>query len=307
MVKEHPLLKGVAYVLLSICIWSGWMVVSRYGVKGTLSSYDITAIRFGVAGMILLPVALRRGLSVGPYGIAGGMLLAIMIGAPYTNLAIAGMKYAPASHASTVINGTLLVLTTIVGIKILREPTSPLRLIGVACSLLGIICMLTAKSTSSSADQWFGHLLFVISGFMWGTYTLLVRAWKVDAMHTAAAVCVFSMVGYLPLYLLFAQSHIGLANWHEVAFQSFYQGLLTGVIALVSFNTGIRILGASHAGTFIPLVPVLSTLLAIPILHEVPSLLEWSGVAAVSTGVFLASGALNWRPWARKQCAGETG
>jgi drug/metabolite transporter (DMT)-like permease len=294
-VSDHPVLKGVACVLFSILIWAGWMVISRYGVKGSLTSYDITAIRFGVAGALLLPVAIKRGLAVGPYGLKGGLLLAILIGAPYTNLAIAGMVFAPASHASTLINGTLLVLTTAVGIHGLKEETSRLRLLGVACSLIGIACMLAAKSATSSPMQWFGHLLFIISGLMWGSYTLLVRAWRADAMQAAAAVCVFSLIFYLPFYLLFAQSHIGLSNWREVAFQAVYQGLLTGVIALVSFNTGIRLLGASHAGAFIPLVPVLATILAIPVLGEVPSVLEWTGVAAVSSGVFLASGVLSWR------------
>jgi len=269
------------------------MVASRWGVRGSLSPYDITAIRFGIAGLLLMPVAIKRGLAIGPYGLKGGFILAFLIGAPYTNIAVAGMQFAPASHASTVINGTMLMLTTVVGIHGLREKTSKMRLLGVACSLAGIFCMLAAKSSSNISQQWFGHICFIISGLMWGGYALLVRAWKTEAMHAAAVVCVFSLLLYLPLYLLFVHSHIGLDNWHEVAFQSFYQGMLTGVIALVSFNHGIRILGASHASAFIPLVPVLSTLLAIPILHEMPSMLEWAGVAAVSSGVFLASGVLS--------------
>jgi len=288
--------KGIACVMVSIFIWSGWMVVSRLAVKGALTPYDITAIRFTTAGLLLLPVVIRKGLAIGPWGVASGFLLSLLIGAPYTLIATMGMKFAPASHASTVINGTLLVLTTAVGIHGLREETSQLRLAGVACSVIGIICMLVAKSAYGSADQWVGHLLFMVSGLLWGGYTLLARAWRVDSRHAAAVVCVFAMIMYMPLYLLFAKSHIGLGNWHEVAFQCVYQGLLTGVIAFITFNIGIQILGALRTGAFIPLVPVLSTLLAIPVLGEIPTLLEWAGVAAVSFGVFLASGILHWRP-----------
>jgi drug/metabolite transporter (DMT)-like permease len=293
---QHNTLKGIACVMLSVFIWSGWMVVSRFAVKGSLMPADITAIRFTTAGLLLLPIALRRGLSIGPWGWRSGFLLSLLIGAPYTLIATAGMMYAPASHASTVINGTLLVLTTVVGIHGLREETSALRLAGVLCSLIGIVCMLVAKSAYGSADQWIGHLLFVVSGLLWGGYTLLARAWRVDAKHAAAAVCVFAMISYMPFYLLFVRSHIGLHNWQAVAFQAVYQGLFTGVIAFVAFNTGIHILGALRTGAFIPLVPVISTLLAIPVLGEVPTLLEWTGVASVSFGVFLASGILHWRP-----------
>ncbi len=293
--SEHSTLKGVAFVLFSVFVWAGWTVASRYSVRGALTAYDITAIRFGVAGLLLLPVALKRGLAIGPWGLKGGMLLAFLIGAPYTNIAVAGMRYAPASHASTVITCTLLITTTVVGIWIMGEKTSRIRLTGVAFSVMGIACMLAAKSGPDNPGHWLGHLMFVTSGAMWAGYTLLTRAWKLDAVHAAAVVCVFSMLGYIPLYLLFMQSHIGLNNWHEVAFQTVYQGVLTGVVALLSFNHGIRILGASHAGAFVPLVPVLSTLLAIPILGEMPTVLEWTGVAAVSSGVLLASGVFGRR------------
>jgi drug/metabolite transporter (DMT)-like permease len=293
--RDHPLLKGFAYILFSILVWSGWTVASRFAMKGMLTAYDITAIRFTTAGVIFLAVAIRRGLSIGPWGWRSGLLLAALMGAPYTLLAVAGMRFAPASHAGTVINGSLLVLTTIVGIHGLRETTSLPRLVGVACSIGGIICMLAAKSTLvSTPDQWKGHLLFIASGLMWGTYTVLVRGWKLDAVHAAATVCVYSMLIYMPIYLLFLPSHMTLAHWHEVAFQSFYQGVLTGVLAFITFNRGIHILGASRAGAMTPLVPVLATLLAIPILGEVPTPLEWTGVFAVSFGVFLGSGILRW-------------
>ena len=100
------------------------------------------------------------------------------------------------------------------------------------------------------------------------------------------------MLVYMPPYLLLADSHITLQNWQPVLFQGVYQGILTAVMALISYNAAIRILGASRAGAFIPLVPVLSTLLAIPVLGEVPSVMEVLGVFGVSFGVLLASGVL---------------
>ncbi len=289
-------LKGYGYILFSILVWSGWVVVSRQAVNGPLTAYDITAIRFTIAGLILMPVAFRKGLRIGPWGIWGAVALAFCIGAPYTNLSILGMKYAPASHASTILNGTLLVSTTTLGILLLKETTSPLRLAGVLVSISGMGCMLMAKSAYGAADQeWIGHTLFITAGIMWSGYTLLVKAWKADALQAAAAVCVFSMLLYMPPYLMLMDSHITLANWKPALFQAFYQGALTAVLALISFNAGIRLLGASRATAFIPLVPVLSTVLAIPVLGEIPTALEISGVAAVSLGVLLSSGVIRLR------------
>lgn len=288
MDRKHQL-KGIALVMFSVFIWSGWMVISRYGIKGTLSAYDITFIRFITSGLILLPVAFKKGLRIGPWGLKGGFLLSLLIGAAYTNIVIFGMQFAPVSHTSTIINGTLLIITTIVGVHGLREHISRVRIFGVICSLCGIAIMLFSNK-NQLPDQWIGHLLFIAGGILWSTYTLLIKAWKANSLHAATVVCVFSMITYVPFYLLFCKSHIGFSNWQEVLLQLVYQGILTAVIALITFNMGVQILGAARAGAFIPLIPALSTMLAIPFLGEVPSAMEWTGIVTVSLGVFLASG-----------------
>ena len=52
----------------------------------------------------------------------------------------------------------------------------------------------------------------------------------------------------------------------------------------------MALLGASAAGAFIALGPVIATLLAIPVLNEWPSTEDWIGIAVISVGVYLASG-----------------
>lgn len=290
-------IKGFLYVLFSVCIWSGWVVVSRYGVKGALSVYDITAIRFTTSGLLMLPIVLRKGFRIGPWGIWSGLLISILMGSCYTNVMFIGMRYAPVSHASTVNNGAFLTIITLIGMHGLREHVSKTRLFGVFCTLAGIGIMLAAKSGSNAmtSEEWLGHLCFITAGAMWAVYVVLARAWHIDALHAAAVICVLSMLTYMPFYLYFADSHISMQHGGDVLLQLVYQGVITGVLALVVFNKGIHLLGAARAGSVIPLIPALSTLLAIPILHEYPSAMEWAGIAAVSFGVSLSSGALRWR------------
>jgi drug/metabolite transporter (DMT)-like permease len=61
-------------------------------------------------------------------------------------------------------------------------------------------------------------------------------------------------------------------------------------VSLVLFGRAVALLGASAAGAFIALGPVIATLLAIPILDEWPSAEDWTGIAVISVGVYLASG-----------------
>jgi drug/metabolite transporter (DMT)-like permease len=51
----------------------------------------------------------------------------------------------------------------------------------------------------------------------------------------------------------------------------------------------VRQLGSQLAALFSPLIPVLTTLLAVPMLGEVPSALQLFGVAAVVGGMLSAA------------------
>ena len=50
---------GAACAIAAVVIWAGWLVMMRIGVNTTLTAFDLTALRFGVAGVVLLPVVLR--------------------------------------------------------------------------------------------------------------------------------------------------------------------------------------------------------------------------------------------------------
>jgi len=76
----------------------------------------------------------------------------------------------------------------------------------------------------------------------------------------------------------------------DILVQGFYQGVLTAVVSLVLYSFGVARLGASTAGAFIALGPVVAALLAIVALGEWPRTSDWIGIAIITVGVALASG-----------------
>jgi drug/metabolite transporter (DMT)-like permease len=48
-------IRGTLYGLAAVSIWASWIVAVRLGIRTSLAPWDIVAIRFGVAGLILLP------------------------------------------------------------------------------------------------------------------------------------------------------------------------------------------------------------------------------------------------------------
>lgn len=289
---KHPLLLGIALVMFSVFIWSGWMVFSSHGVRGTLTPYDLTALRFGTAGLLMLPVLMRKGFRLGPWGVFSGIFLACLMGATYNTLTIYGMKFAPVSHMG-LINTGMLIMTTLGGIFLLHEKTSPLRILGILISLSGIGCLLLANPASNAYQHiHIGHLAFFLGGSMWAVYALFVKKWKLDALHVTAAVCVWSGVLFVPIYLLFLPHNINAGNAHEAIFQAVYQGVFNSIFALLCYNRAIKLLGATTSSAFLPLIPVFATIAAIPMLNETPIPLEWLGIALASGGVLLSTGIL---------------
>ena len=96
--------RGALYGLAAVSIWSGWIVVARLGLKGSLTPWDIAALRFGVAGLLLLPYVVHKGLALERLGWIGLAAIVLGGGAPVL-LANAGLLFAPAAHAGALFPG----------------------------------------------------------------------------------------------------------------------------------------------------------------------------------------------------------
>jgi drug/metabolite transporter (DMT)-like permease len=45
---------GALCAIAAVAIWAGWLVMMRLGVTSTLTVFDLTTLRFAVAGVVLL-------------------------------------------------------------------------------------------------------------------------------------------------------------------------------------------------------------------------------------------------------------
>lgn len=288
--------KGLAWGLFAISIWVSWMLATRWGVRSSLDFWDLTALRFGSAGLILLPVALRRGLDprkVAP-GPRGWLLWGAMVvgaGFVYQLVAASAFLFAPISHGSVMLPGTMPLFVATLSVLLLGERIAPARRAGFFLIPVGVACLAWVGFAHGSGGEWRGQALFVCAAFLWASYTIAMRKAGTAPLQAAALVCVWSAILYLPFYAYFAGDGLMRASWGEIAFQTLIQGVLSSVVSLVAYNRALQLLGASRGAALASLVPVLATILAIPLLGEWAAPLDWVGVAIISTGVYLATGA----------------
>jgi hypothetical protein len=62
---------GRVFGCAAVSIWAGWSVVTRLAVTTGLDAWDVAALRFGVAGVLLAPVVVRKGLALDRLGWPG--------------------------------------------------------------------------------------------------------------------------------------------------------------------------------------------------------------------------------------------
>jgi drug/metabolite transporter (DMT)-like permease len=294
---ERSLVAGAAYGALAALIWAGFPAITKLAMaSNTLTAWDVTALRFGVAGAVLLPIFVRRGL--GKLRMPHALLLACGAGAPYVLLTAGGLAFAPAGHMGVITPSCMLLCSTIGGRVILHEQIGTARLVGVLTIFVGIVTLGWDGLVNHGELTWLGDSMFVLGGVFWASYTIGSRVWQVEPFHATVVVAVLSLV-YLPGYVLFAGPQLATAPWSEIAIQAVFQGLLSAIVALLLYTRAVAILGAARGAVFAALVPSFSLLLAIPLLHEVPTPLQIVGVVLVTAGMVLALGLHDPARWRR--------
>lgn len=286
-------LLGAVYGVAAISIWAGWMSITRLGVTSSLSASDLTLLRFGTAGLLLLPVALRSREALRRLGWWRLLILVSGAGAPYAMVATSGLKYAPAAHAGSLVPGVMPLFVALLSCVIFQERFSKSRLLGYVLILLGGAAIAGITAVAGSGETTKGHLLFLTAAFMWACYTLVLKQSRLAALEGAALVSVGSGLIFLPVFILAGDSRFESAPWSDILFQAVFQGVFATILSLYFFGKAIALLGASSGAAFGALVPALAALLAIPLLGEIPTEIDWFGILLVSAGVFLASG--GWR------------
>jgi len=282
--------RGALFGVAAVSIWAGFIVVSRLGVQTSLTPWDIAAIRFGVAGPLLLPYVLSNGLALERLGWIGLGAIVIGCGAPMVLLVNAGLLFAPAAHAGALFPGVMPLLVAILAAAILKEAFTSQKRVGLALIVTGAVGIVWGTGGTIGTAQNVGHALFLAAGLAWACYTVAMRRARLDGLHAAAIAAVGSLVLYLPAYAFVAGTSIFKAPLFDIALQAIVQGLLTAIIALLLYGRMVSILGATGGAAFVALTPAMTALVGIPILGEWPSPIDWMAIALISGGVYLVSG-----------------
>jgi drug/metabolite transporter (DMT)-like permease len=245
-----------------------------------------------VAGLLLSPVVMRRGIALDRLGWLGLAAIIAGLGVPYALAAAGGLHFSPASDQGALNPGCMPLFVALIAAIVLRERFSRARKLGLSLIMAGALVIVGGRawSTAWSASRTLGDVLFLVAAFLSAGFTVVMLQAKLDPLHAAALVSTGSLVIYLPIYLAFFGTRLARLPFPDIAVQALFQGVVVTIVSLLLYGRAVAILGASSGSAFGALVPVLSALLAIPILGEWPNETDWLGIVLISAGVYLASG-----------------
>ena len=290
--------QGYLFVLITMCIWGGFTIFSRLNLHWHVSAWDLVAMRFAIAFLILMPVLIYKK-DLAFLWHPRPVILALTGGLAYCLTVYTAFLQAPAAHAAIFLNGCIPLCTAVAAYLLFRQPFDKHTWLSLSIMLSALVLMSYLMLHDQAAALGLGDLLFFISAVWWGIFTVLLKQWKLSAWHSMASVAIWSAIIYLPVYILFVPKHFQEAEPIHLVIQGLFHGVLVVIIATLTYVAAIERLGAFKTGSIVTLAPFIAAVIAVPLLDEPLN-------AAIACGlVGMGIGALQpWR-WFKKDTLSE--
>lgn len=283
---------GVVAALLSSALGGTAAAITRYAI-GATDPVTLASFRFGIAFLLVLPIALVLG-SKWPVGrdwlgVAG---LGVLFFAVFFVLYNVSMSHTTAARGSLALS-TLPLTTMLVAALLGYEKLTTRKTIGVLIAIGGVAAALATGLADAPADAWRGDLIMLGGTFIMALYSV----WSRPFMSRS------SRLGFLAAGMGFGSAASALLAWHSgglAATQGFDAaqwiavlclGIFGGAAAFYLWVYALERTTPTRVANTMTVNPIAASLLAAALIGEPLGAHLFVGVAAVGAGIWLASSA----------------
>ena len=285
--------QGYLFVCITMCIWGGFTILSRLNLHWHVSAWDLVAMRFAIAFIILMPVLVYKK-DLAFLWHPRPVILALTGGLAYCLTVYTAFLHAPAAHAAIFLNGCIPLCTAVAAYLLFKQPFDKHTWLSLSIMLSALALMSYLMLHEQASAFGLGDILFLLSAVWWGIFTVLLKQWKLSAWHSMASVAIWSALIYLPIYILFIPKHFQEAEPVHLLVQGVFHGVLVVIIATLTYVAAIERLGAFKTGSIVTLAPFIAAIIAVPLLNEPLSPAIMCGLVGMGIGALQP-----WR-WFRK-------
>ena len=285
-----PLLTVLVYVIVALC-WSGSWTAGKLGV-GSVPPLELSAIRFAIAGLLLLAIARATGSSLGLVRWKLLLVAAFFGIFAYNALVFVGLTLGPASDGALIVPTLNPVLTVFIA-AFLGERLTRNKVAGIGFATVGAVVVVASAQSGAafSSQRLMSDLLMLGGAACWSVYATLgaITTRSGSPLGVTAVACLMGAAMLFPFGFL-EQGYRDVPTWPVSAWLDIgYLVVFATIIGFVLFYWAVRRFGAGLASMVSYLVPVFALVQAVLLLNERVTLLEVGGGAIILVGVRLAT------------------
>ncbi len=281
-------------LVLTAGFWGGTFIAGRM-LRDDIPPASTAFLRFAVASVFLLAMTLKIEKKLPPIRrrhIAPIIALGLIGISMYNVCFFKGLQMIEASRASLIV-ATCPIFITVFSAMLFGERLTPIRVAGIALSVLGAVVVIAKGDFSRilTTGLGLGELLIFVCVLCWTAYSLIGKPLMKD-LSPLTLVTYSSVIGtaglLIPACVQGLHRNITTyspANWLAIV----YLAVCGTVIGFTWFYQAVKHIGPTRAGLFINLVPIWAIVLAIIILHEPLTISLITGATLVITGVCLTN------------------
>lgn len=279
----------VKLVLVAL-IWGGTFIATRTA-SAVFEPFSGAAIRYIMATMVLLPLALRSDPVFWRRGFKQIFPLALLGFSgvfAYNYFFFKGLRMVETSHAALIVALNPIMVMLFSSWRY-GEKIRGLRLAGMLLALTGVLFVISRGNPAAilTAFEW-GDFFMLGCPITWAAYTIAGRN-ILKTITPLQATAWASLLGgaMLSIAALFEPhpNAVPLNVWLSLA----YLGLVGTVLAFIWYYEGVVTLGVTRTAIFNNLVPVFALLLSVTVLQETVPAYTWIGATLVVAGVILTN------------------
>jgi len=287
---------AIGGLLLAVLCWSGNALVAR-AFHDAIPPLTLAFWRWALATCLLLPFVARSIWTHRAALRAASWRLPVIAAlgvSSYNSLLYSAAQSTEAINL-TLVNTCLPLFTFIGGGLLLGEWPARRAWFGMAIAACGLVYLISRGSWDAFTGLAFkaGDLIMLLAVLVWALYTLSLRRWagflQVPPLTLLGVLMAIGTPFILPFYL-FELSQVGgfepsPINLSVIA----YTAVFASLVAYLSWNHGVKTVGAAKAAMATYLMPVFTAILGWLLLGEGLQLFHWIGGGLIFAGLLLAT------------------
>jgi len=274
------------YCILSIFFFSTIEVVGKL-IDSEVTPYAITAWRFFIGGIILLPLALREIIRSKKYLVIRDYINIILAGVLNVSISMLLLQlsvYYGKASLSAVIVSTNPLFVTILAFFFIKEKINKFHLIGIAIGLIGLLCILYGEKSilSKSLSLKFGVLFGFAAAITFAVYTVYSKnlITKYGNMPTLSIAFIGGAISLFIYSALIGKSLAIQPNMLNLLSLLYLSVFVTGIAYIIYFYA-VNKIGAANAAQYFFLKPPIAATLAWFMHNEQIRLIQLIGIVLI--------------------------